>query len=270
MENGTKFCPHCGNQLSADAKFCPRCGFAMANVSDSVSQPQPEPAPTPVEPVQATPQRTTDPTANPFTWFIESLKHPAEPIVGANPWFGPWLLVIELLITITVIYLIDSESRAFVSSDFDFYDDYVNKIGSKSFLAAFGLGMIIFLFILIHLGLSYGIRRLNDSHAELNFWEFTNHFASISSFSLIISIVAFMTTIFIKVNATHSANYWVPQLLTPLALMFNLSYVYNTIRETEKPRWEKLYVILVSEVLLIVICVGIIYFLVKQHAMPVL
>jgi hypothetical protein len=270
MENGTKFCPHCGNQLSADAKFCPRCGFAMANVSDSVSQPQPEPAPTPVEPVQTTPQRTTDPTANPFTWFVSSLKHPAEPIVGANRLFGPGLLLIELLLTIIMIDVVDKASRT-VEARYDSSSAYVfSEIGHNSLRTAIGLGIIILLFILITLGLSYGIRRLNDQRAELDFWEFTNQFAGISSFALIISLVTFLATFMIKIDSDYSADYWVPVLLIPLALMFNLSYVYSTIRETEKPRWEKLYVILVSEVLLIVICVGIIYFLVKQHAMPVL
>lgn len=37
MENGTRFCPHCGNQITTDVKFCPKCGFQLKAVQSAVT-----------------------------------------------------------------------------------------------------------------------------------------------------------------------------------------------------------------------------------------
>jgi len=254
MDNSKKFCPHCGNEIKANAKFCPKCGYALG---DTLTKDQPD-DPQPTAPQGAPTSRdagaaATDSFAdvkrfsgNFFSWWLATIRHPSQVIPNANRSFGIIAIALEDLLTGLMLVSLGKRLIGLYSSDVS--QAVANMINVNGILFKFGL-IIFFLILLgaaVYVSLSYAFRRLIDSNAPLNFWEFTNQIAGVTNLILVFNLITFLLSL--VTTGANFASYSVMILfMIPTSVILNLGYIFIIMNDVENPRLDKFYTILLAE-----------------------
>jgi len=257
MTNQPRFCPHCGNELKADAKFCPKCGYALGPVaadSEPTAAPQPEPT-------QSTP--VTEPTTvanaqafsgNYFNWYLDTLKHPSQPRVEANRFFGIISMVIEALLLALTLTLLGQKIVNIVTKMLDTYEEaqlakYLNLNG-----LVFKSGLIIFFLVIIsyaiYVSIAYAFRRL-ITEEYVNFWDFVNQFAGVTNLILIFNLITFLLGL-ITGAANFSSLSILLVFMVPASLLISAAFIFIIVDGVDQSRMDKFYTVFLAEISLTV------------------
>ncbi|WP_395390540.1 MULTISPECIES: DUF6574 domain-containing protein [Levilactobacillus] len=257
MTNQPRFCPHCGNELKADAKFCPKCGYALSPVatgSEPAAAPQPEP--TQAAPV-AEPTTTENAQAfsgNYFNWYLDTLKHPSQPRVEANRFFGIISMVVEALLLALTLTLLGQKIVNMVTKMLNTYEEaqlakYLNLNG-----LVFKSGLIIFFLVIIgyaiYVSIGYAFRRL-ITEEYVNFWDFVNQFAGVTNLILIFNLITFLLGL-ITGSANFSSLSILLVFMVPANLLINAAFVFIIIDGVDQSRMDKFYTVFLAEISLTV------------------
>ncbi|WP_057878141.1 zinc-ribbon domain-containing protein [Levilactobacillus paucivorans] len=92
-EQGTQFCPKCGQAVAVGTQFCPKCGTQL-------TQSQPQQPTAPVQPVQASQQSQTT-AVHPTTIVKKGVDHFA--LIGLILGLISWLLNFWGIVGITAV-----------------------------------------------------------------------------------------------------------------------------------------------------------------------
>lgn len=271
MENQTKFCPKCGNELKADAKFCPKCGFALADVTATTSQ-------VPVEPTAAVnepqPEMASDAastatmidnakvfTGNYFKWYWETLKHPGQPLVEVNRSFGVVSFALEaLLIALAALTLLKKVQSIITYAGGQTAEKAlsianVNGVIFKVCLTTF---IVIMLSYGIYTGVSYAFRRMAAAE-PVNFWDFVNRFAALTNlimiFNFLILIICLVPSTLSLMSGPTTGILIVTLALAaaPANLIITVAYIFVIVTDIDQKRMDKFYVVLLAEIALTIV-----------------
>ncbi|MFD1454163.1 DUF6574 domain-containing protein [Levilactobacillus lanxiensis] len=257
MTNQPRFCPHCGNELKADAKFCPKCGYALSPVAtDSEPAAAPQPEPTQAAPVAepTTTENTQAFSGNYFNWYLDTLKHPSQPRVEANRFFGIISMVVEALLLALTLTLLGQKIVNMVTKMLNTYEEaqlakYLNLNG-----LVFKSGLIIFFLVIIgyaiYVSIGYAFRRL-ITEEYVNFWDFVNQFAGVTNLILIFNLITFLLGL-ITGSANFSSLSILLVFMVPANLLINAAFVFIIIDGVDQSRMDKFYTVFLAEISLTV------------------
>lgn len=258
MTNQTKFCPHCGNELKADAKFCPQCGYAVSAATEAPAQPEPAPADQSQPAQRATPptgsRAGTTGTGNYFNWYFATLRHPSQALPGTNRFFGLISLVVEaLLLSLTLVILSQKLTTLAIRSMDQYAAAELSRVLNVNGLI-FKTGLTLFFLIIIgyaiYIGISYAFRRIITGETQ-NFWEFLNHFAGVTNLLLIFNLITFLLGMITGVGNFSSLSIFL-LFLVPANILLSAAFIFIIIDDVSVPRMDKFYTVLLAELALVV------------------
>ncbi|WP_204120477.1 zinc ribbon domain-containing protein [Levilactobacillus sp. 244-2] len=257
MTNQPRFCPHCGNELKADAKFCPKCGYALSPVatgSEPAAAPQPEPTQAAPVAEPTTTENAQSFSGNYFNWYLDTLKHPSQPRVEANRFFGIISMVVEALLLALTLTLLGQKIVNMVTKMLNTYEEaqlakYLNLNG-----LVFKSGLIIFFLVIIgyaiYVSIGYAFRRL-ITEEYVNFWDFVNQFAGVTNLILIFNLITFLLGL-ITGSANFSSLSILLVFMVPANLLINAAFVFIIIDGVDQSRMDKFYTVFLAEISLTV------------------
>ena len=256
MTNTTKFCPHCGNEVQANAKFCPKCGQPLTANSQNTSDKQPTANPTDQTTSSATStqpnpslERAKRFSGNFFSWWLATIRQPATLQANTHRYFGITAFLLEILVAVLTVATLAHRLAYAANSTLGSLTDQQVNFGGTIFKASFFLFIFLVLGCAIYVSLAYGFRKLLDINHTETYWDFTNRFASLTNLILIFNLIVFVLCLLTSSGNFGSFNVML-LFFSPVLLILNLGYIYSIIADVTTTRLDKFYTILLAEVAL--------------------
>ncbi|MCT4486413.1 zinc ribbon domain-containing protein [Levilactobacillus parabrevis] len=247
MNNATKFCPNCGNEVKADAKFCPKCGHNLTATTSATGATQQSTTTQESRSAKTTEsvQRAKRFSGNFFSWWLKTVRHPATMVPDTHKYFGVTAFLLNIVVIVLAFVVLANRVASAATKALNNMTDEPVHFGGVIFKLSLFLLVFLAVGAIIYIAVGFGFRKIADIEGRFSIWDYTNRLASLTNLILVFCVIIFVFTLFMSPDSLESYGRMLG-LFSPIFLILNVGYLFSTVDGVDHPRWDKFYTVLLA------------------------